>query len=246
MSETALAPRRAETDVHLIARDPVEMKAARADLEAWLRAKISAIDAEVDELERAHESAKPRPFADTVKTALYNQITRHKRLQSYYEKLLAATEAGYTLIPNFPIDVFAVRVTKKKPTGYAERLDWKPTIDNEKPANARIGEGEYKSPNQLVRNTSSKEIIDGKEHTRYFQEATEYLDVDFPLIAARAELLDATAEAMALKVFDQIGICPPAQRRGDPMIIGQICFPNGYSPKMGSFIIAWYLDLRTL
>jgi hypothetical protein len=70
--------------------------------------------------------------------------------------------------------------------------------------------------------------------------------VEFPIAAAQAEVMTATQEAMALKVFDAIGICPP-QRKGDPLIIGQIMMPGTrWSRKTVSFLIAWHLDLRTL
>jgi hypothetical protein len=47
-------------------------------------------------------------------------------------------------------------------------------------------------------------------------------------------------------VFDTIGICPP-QRKGDPLIIGQIMMPGPrWNRETVSFLIAWHLDLRTL
>lgn len=64
--------------------------------------------------------------------------------------------------------------------------------------------------------------------------------------------MNATAEAMALKVFDQIGICQPTRnagitRKGDPLIIGQILGKReGWSQKCVSFIIAWHLNLKDL
>jgi hypothetical protein len=234
-----------QPSVHLVARNPVEMQSARAGLEDWLRAKIGGIDAEIVELTRAHESARSRSFALTVSNAIRGQIGKAKRRRAFYEKVLAAVEAGYTLIPNFPLDLFAIRVTKAKPTSYTERLHYKPEWPMQKAANAALGEGEYKSPAPLAIHSDNKELVGEKECVRYFIQATDYQDVEFPLIAARAEVMDATAQAMALKVFDHIGICPPA-RKGDPLIIGQVCMSNGWSPKIVSFIIAWHLDLRTL
>jgi hypothetical protein len=70
--------------------------------------------------------------------------------------------------------------------------------------------------------------------------------------------MDATAKAMALKVFDQIGICRPVDHQnerafaasgaGDPLIIGQILRRRGtyQGPKVVSFIIAWHLNLNDL
>jgi len=75
---------------------------------------------------------------------------------------------------------------------------------------------------------------------------TDFQEVVFPLVAARPEIMGATADAMGLKVFDAIGICPPV-RKGDPLIIGKIYGqgPN-WNRKEVSFLIAWHLDLRVL
>lgn len=62
--------------------------------------------------------------------------------------------------------------------------------------------------------------------------------------------MSATQEAMASKIFDQIGISPQGKvRQADPLIIGQILGErSGYSGerKTASFLIAWHLDLRAL
>lgn len=72
---------------------------------------------------------------------------------------------------------------------------------------------------------------------------------------ARPEIMTATAEAMALRLFDQIGICDQnagqhrRRGKGDPLIIGQILMKAskyGDITKPVNFLIAWHLDLRTL
>jgi hypothetical protein len=80
---------------------------------------------------------------------------------------------------------------------------------------------------------------------------TEFNEAEFPVMAAHPVVMEATARARDMNVFDQIGICPPTRRRGkgDPLIIGQIIetMPKwGEPPKVISFLIAWYLDLRTI
>ena len=61
-------------------------------------------------------------------------------------------------------------------------------------------------------------------------------------------MMNATQEAMALRVFDQVGISPQGSvRAADPLIIGQILgHKEGYKRKTISFLIAWHLDLRSL
>lgn len=244
MSAKALALR-TEQQIHMVARDPVEMQSARAGLEVWLRAKMQLIDSEVVELDRAFESAKSRHFSTTVQTSIRSQINRATRRRRFYEKVLAAVQANYTIIPNFPLEVFAIRVTKKKPNIVTDKLDYQPDWPAEKSTNAALGEGDFKNPNPMTIKFNCKEIVNDKERTRYYIQATDWSEVEFPLIAARAEVLDATSTAMQRKVFDRIGICPPG-RQPDPLIIGQVCLRDGYEEKVVSFIIAWHLDLRTL
>jgi hypothetical protein len=71
--------------------------------------------------------------------------------------------------------------------------------------------------------------------------------MEFPLAIAHPLVMDATAAAMALKIFDRIGVVNNRnQSRGDPIVLGQITRKDGYSTKTASFLIAWYLDPRTL
>jgi hypothetical protein len=69
----------------------------------------------------------------------------------------------------------------------------------------------------------------------------------FPLNVARPQIMEATAQAMVAKCFDEIGICPQT-KQADPLIIGRIATKRrGWQePSMISFLIAWHLDLRTL
>lgn len=60
--------------------------------------------------------------------------------------------------------------------------------------------------------------------------------------------MNVVAAAMAKKIFDRIGIVPRTQQRlrGDPIVLGQITRKEGYQTKTASFLIAWYVDARTL
>jgi len=92
---------------------------------------------------------------------------------------------------------------------------------------------------------------------RWFSRAN-FLDVEFPLLACRPAIIDATTRAMALKVFDEIGILPPdsshtdmaAARKGDPVIVGRIVDPRakpGWAQrKRLSFLIGWFVDTKDL
>ncbi|NIN69677.1 MAG: hypothetical protein GTO63_34330 [Anaerolineae bacterium] len=78
--------------------------------------------------------------------------------------------------------------------------------------------------------------------------------------------MKATSRAMALKIFDEIGVLPsetPKGRaqtrdrrqlvrsgsmRGDPILVGRLLDPRGTkrNPKVMNFIIGWRLDTSTL
>lgn len=51
-----------------------------------------------------------------------------------------------------------------------------------------------------------------------------------------------TSLAMQRKIFDEIGIFPRDRKPRDPMIVGRIIGPKATY----CFVVAWYLDLKTL
>jgi hypothetical protein len=242
------------SSVHLVARNPVQMQNAQADLAVWLRSKTTQVKLEVDELNSAISEAQENGWSTSALTRQRNKVAGQA---TYYFKLLTAVESGYTIIPEFPIDVFAIRVTRSgvraRDTTSRSTYGY-PDVDNERPDIAPVGEGEYKSPMQMVRHGEyTEKDKEGKDITVRFTQASDFQDVMFPLRAARVEVMNATAEAMAYKVFDQIGICLPTSnaagitRKGDPLIIGQILGQrSGWSQKCASFIIAWHLNLNEL
>lgn len=246
--------------MHLVARNPEEMKAAQSDLARFLNFKLGTIEAEFKDLNAALNEARKQGWATG---ALTRARDRTAKLEAYYFKMLKAVEAGFVMIPDFPIDVFAIRVKRKHVRAKTTESinSWRhPRIPGEQTDMPAAGEGEYKNPSQTVRYSTYKETKDGHEIEHKFTEAVEWQDeIVFPMVAARPEVMNATAQAMALKVFDQIGICRPIEHRddnrtfaasgaGDPLIIGQILRRRGgyQQPKVASFIIAWHLNLEDL
>ena len=224
------------------------MVLAQENLKLWLKAKIRVCDSETDELFEAADVARTSGWQ-------FETYIRHgnlsKRRGDFYRKCLAAVEAGYTIVPNFPVDTFAVRVKRETPLA----RQGKSTYSRERAsANAPdiapqvlpAGEGKYVSPTPRGVSGEFTDTDDkGKEILKYFFSITDYTDIAFPIEAARPEVMSAAVEAMALKVFESIGIC--GARQADPLIIGKILGPkHGYSQKEVSFLIAWHLDLRTL
>lgn len=238
-----------EIETHLCARNTEEMNQSRQQLTQWLTAKIRAVKAEAEELAQARDMAIKQKWGNAT-------LKRHadiatKRL-SFYEKVRSAVDAGYTIVPNFPVDLFAIRVNQPTPPSLRyskdnnyQRFDVPPV-----PVKALTeGEGRYVD-SAVIGNTTQRELLNEKKEqfTRYYFDVADYREVEFPISCARPVVMNATAEAMALKVFDAIGICPQRKVRQDPLIIGQIQRKRGgyMGPQIVSFLIAWHIDLNTL
>ncbi len=100
--------------VHLVARNPVEMQEARTGLAGWLTAKIAEVSAEMsDYQESLAQVVKNKWSAKGLKKAVSSAFYRRE----FYTKTLNAVEAGFTIVPEFPIDVFAIRVQRAEPEG---------------------------------------------------------------------------------------------------------------------------------
>jgi len=237
--------------VHLVARSPAEMQTAQADLKAWLVGKVASVKAEVLELKAAVQTAIQNKWASKTLTS---QLSRASQRLVFYQKTLMAVDSGYCIIPNFPIDVFAVRVKREQPrhavgSTTSEWGDAARNIPDEKPQISAAGEGHYVNPSQRVRRWSEPGTDDkGNKIVTKYAETADFGEIEFPIIAAQSSVMDATSQAMALKLFDRIGICPQSRPKGDPLIIGQILLQKtGWQDhKTVIFIIAWHLDLRTL
>lgn len=247
------------SEAHLVARNPAEMQAAQADLLEWLKLKLTTTETEVRDMNAAITEARNNKWKDDALIRARNRVVN---LETFYFKMLMAVEAGYTIIPDFPIDVFAIRVVRKGVTaqGSERQGEWGwPTIDNERSDRPPAGVGEYKNPSQMVYHRERKTTnMDGNQITHRSTTAADWQDeIIFPMTAARPGVMNATSQAMALKVFDQIGICRPVEQsptgraivgwgKGDPLILGQILHRRASGLKVASFIIAWHLDLNQL
>jgi hypothetical protein len=240
--------------MHLIAKNPRQMAKSQRTLLEWLTNKVAFEKREVEDVQEALNIAAEKGWE---LAALERQVLRATGRVRYYEKLLAAVDEGYCIVPNFPVDFFAIRTRNKMPrTQFKEIRDasnWQDpavSFDDVPAAALPIGEGTYVSPQPVVERRQQSVGTEGAEKGKRIlvKEAwtTDFAEVAFPLIAARPEIMDATALAMAHKFFDAIGICPP-QKQPDPLIIGKI-FGAGrrFHRPEASFLIAWYLDLRTL
>lgn len=233
-------------DSTIVALTPAEMPAAQQSLIEWADRTVTQLEGEIKELEEHRQIAQANGWK---LKAVVAQLSRAKRRIAYYQKIAAAVRAGYLILPNMPVDVFAVRVHRESP----------PTQEGDRWAQFRAepellppSEGRYVGSTLTRVDASYTERIPGKEDkqiARFLSD--EYTDVDFPVKAVKPIVLEATARAMGLKLFDQFGIVRDNgvrrqwPRRGDPIVVGQLIDPRG-NGKGVTFFVAWWLDTSTL
>ena len=139
------------------------------------------------------------------------------------------------------IDAFAIRTSRVNPSGTPTK--WKGTRFEQQAQVLPAGKGRY--VDAAAATDSKTETITNKEgklvkETVYFP--TDFKDVMFPMEMARPEIINATEKAMALEVFDEIGIARDWRAGGDPMILGRILHPKRNSAA-ATFFIAWQVPL---
>lgn len=230
-------------ELQLVARQPEEMQRAQQQLITWFEQKIAACRREAAD---ANDNLAIAQRSGWKLASFRRQAQLAGRRIAFYEKCKAAVEAGYALVPNFPVDVFAVRATKGKPKG--EEKTWSADFP-QKGEGAPRGAGEYVSDLPFVEHRIDQ-VADGqgglRKVDRYWPSEFDE-EIEYPLSIAQPAVMSATAEAMALKVFDEIGSLPERRRKGDPIVVGRICGNlGGAERKVITFLIAWYVDTREL
>jgi hypothetical protein len=234
-------------DFTVIATTPAAMIEAQKSLISWADRKIAAVKLESQEAVEQLAIAVQRKW----KTDSWRrQVAKYTSRIDFYEKIKAALEAGYYIVPPFPIDVFAIRTKRESPKSKTGEHRW-----DDRAQDAQVlpvGEGRYVSSIPTIESyADTKQLSDGKtkDITQYY--ASEFRDVEFPFKLARAEIRDATQAAIDLKIFDRLGVLP-RRRSPDPMVCGQIIVPGqpNYYPADSlncvTFFVAWWLDTKTL
>lgn len=230
-------------------QNPSDMVQHQHSLISWAENRILRLIKDYEELNAAYEHAKKSKWkTDTLK--------RHRDLCmdriEYYKKMLEAFKEGYVLVPNFPLSLFAVRTEKEYPKQITSFYRSEQKLNNEDAQALKIGEGDYVNP---VKNVFQQKVPDpdypGNTKTKYSSGGygSEFKDIEFPMNMAKPHIMEATSHAMALKIFDRIGVLPDPHPKKDPLICGQMIDPRptGYQPKrFVTFIIGWHLDTRVL
>lgn len=247
-------------ELSLVAMNPEQMSVAQTQLAAWFRQKMNILGADLGETEAELAIAEKNGWRVTL---FKSQIKRLNGRIQFYEKCAMASEAGYCLIPNLPCDLFAVRTMKDRPKwAWTSSLAEASSVRSEGPP---AGVGEYIDDAAAV--AVSEGTVANPEPNKpripytSYRQAEFDAEIDFPVSICKPAIMNATSHAMALKVFDEIGVVDDSVRKpgvnpstskkvrtGDPLVIGIIRNPDRtkYIDKRLTFLIGWHIDTRTL
>jgi hypothetical protein len=239
-----------EQDETFVALTPAELPAAQHGLIEWCERKVKALEAEAKDLDEHRIIAKSNGWKLST---IERNLALARRRVLYYGKMKQALEAGYLLVPNMPVDVFAVRVSRETPRAQAvSENSWQPRAPQATAEALPAEEGRYVGGALALRRESwQRKDENGSAVDKYQWWADEFTDVDFPVKAVKPVVLENTARALGLRLFDQIGIVRDNgvqrnwPRRGDPIVVGQLIDPRGQG-RGTSFFVAWWLDTSTL
>jgi hypothetical protein len=235
-------------DFTVVATSPKEMERAQQSLILWAARKIQAEKELMSEAAQQYDTALENNWGSG---GWARRISLSEDKIEYYRKIKEALEAGYYIVPPFPMNVFAIRTEKKRPS---ERMGWASKADAElrgiHPKAVKAGLGEYVS-NKVWTTTFTKYVkgVLDKLEERTYHQPDRFRRVEFPFKLAKSAVMSETAKAMALKIFDQIGIMgntPVANAAvPDPIVCGQI-MPWFHKKQPVTFFIAWWLDTSSL
>lgn len=248
MAGTELQTDVQSSDFTVIARNPSEMAAAQGSMILWSHAKI---ESEKELLVEAEQQLAIAVKSKWSTAAWRRRVKLSTERIQFYEKLQVALEAGYYIVPPFPIDIIAVRTDEYRPR-------YRTSDDKEMLANAKllpVGKGRYVSSHLEVGKNDRygrKEdgSIDYDNVVSTWYQARDFQAVEFPFKTAKVEIMDETSKAFALKVFDRFGVLPKPTSphiavRRDPIICGQILAPHKNREPV-TFFVAWWLDTKSL
>lgn len=225
----------------LVAISPADMLPAQQSLKNWFDARIQTIQLEQSDAEKALLAARKNGFGVKALTTVVNRLARRLR---FYGKLKLAVEAGYVLMPALPMTVIAIRTGLHGPRSNVS--EYQHSAFRQEAQALAVGAGAYRNP-LPTRDSDTTKLADGKTKTEWFPVGWQD-DLEMPVELCKPELLDRTQQAMALKLFDEIGVVTDNSawnRRGDPVIVGTILDPTRRGRRF-AFFIAWALPLDDL
>ncbi len=244
-------------DLELVACDAGEMKAAQTAMASWFGAKEEIARKDLADLEASLQTASENGWKIEP---LSRQCRNMKKRIQFFEKCRLASEAGYCVIPNLPMTLFAIRTTKPWPKGEEMRRAADVMQRSDAPG---PGEGVNVSPDPIVSERWVEEDQAKRTGGFWLFRPDEWDEVEFPVVVRHPRVMDEAAKAMALRVFDEVGIVIDRARfgneavtspraktfpKGDPLIVGVIRHPNRskWDDRKLSFLIAWHIDTTAL
>jgi len=228
-------------NLSLTAIMPEEFTLCQNALIDWCKRKVALMKREQAESEENFQHALKSKFRSAPFKRMADMFGKRAE---YYSKMLHALEAGYTIIPNMPLQLFAVR-TDRKSVPYSI-VTYQSQVPDTEAKSLPEGEGRWVNPVPLVRPVSDRDDK-GNAVTKWRADSINE-DIDFPLTMAKPQIMEATSRAMALNIFDEFGILPE-DHKGDPMILARIIDPRppGYREhKRVTFLIGWHLNTSVL
>lgn len=227
------------------ARNQTEMSKAQEALVAWAEAKVRLLKKELKEVNENLQIATKRKWK---KEPWERQVTKAAKKLTFYEKIEAALKAGYVIIPDMNVDLFAIRTTRKSAKENKTKGQWNRPRDQQTNS-PPLGEGRYVTPQgEQVWANEVKKHEPGKapeyEIARWVEGHDE--EIDFPFRMAKPAILTATADAMAGKFFDEMGVLPQFRVQADPVVVGRITHKDGYHTRRFNFLVVWFIDTREL
>lgn len=233
--------------LQLVAYSKEQMQAAQVQLVAWFTRKLTEAQQQRNEASDAKTSA----LAGGFNTAPFHRMwERASKMCEFYEKAVDAVQAGYVIMPDLPVDVFAVRTKRRIPLK-GETPYQSDSIEQHSEAPAS-GEGHYVDSLPVIyrRTYPETDPKTGEKRKKFMYFAKEFAEkIDFPLSIAKPVIMDRVAEAMQMKIFDEIGVLPNRrEKKKDPIVVGIIKRPGGdkYNKRRLMFLLAWYVDTKVL
>lgn len=244
MSEELVKPPTEELPVEVpqglvvFARTQEELQAGHEKFMTWVQSWKTDLEKERRALAQTIGTFKERKW--NWKALIPRGAALKKQIE-FYSKLEEALQAGYMVVPNMGMEVFAIRTGEWKPR---ERGSWQGT--DQAAQLLPSGEGEYKDPHPTLVNRWAGKNAKGEDTYKNVPE--KWRDPNYPFDLAIPEVMNATSKALARKLFDELGVVRDAAgttrgwKAGDPLILGRILHPGGR--RHVTFFIAWVFDAK--
>lgn len=225
----------------LVATNPAEMATAQHGLIDWCDEKLKECQSDLTCAQGIVAALRKAGISDARGR---RAVTAARRRMGFYAKVKGALEAGYYILPPFPVEIFAIRI---KPDALPATDHSTSNYRQQQTPDAGLppGEGEYVNPypQRLHVDTVEKKNSNGSTYQQhYYENAEEWRKVEFPVAVVKPQLIEATGKALALKVFDKLGLF---RRQKDPIIVGQIVHYKKFHDPL-TFFVAWWVDTKDI